>query len=145
MKQIFIFTMILAGIVTSCGKNDDSSSTNSAGTYTVKATITNGGVLYGGTIYIDTELGSDKSRDYSVFTDEHMKSMISKTEWEGSYDVKKSISVQINARTMGSNTLTENSVLRVTILKDGKEITAGEQKGIGDATGVVAGTNIILP
>lgn len=144
MKQIFIFTMILAGILTSCGKSDDSSSTNSAGTYTVKATITGGGLLNSGTIYIDTELGSE-TRDYSVITDEHMKSMIGKTEWEGSYDVKKSISVRINARTMGSNALTENSVLRVTILKDGKEIIADEQKGIGDAAGIVAGTNIILP
>ncbi len=141
MKKIFILmTIIWAGMSVSCSKNEEDSTGGSAtaGTYTVKATIENGGTLQGAVIHIDTELPQE-SKDYSVFTDSHVASMIGKTEWEGNYDIKKSIRVQVNARQT-----TESSVLTVYLLKDGKEIKKDERKGVGDASGLLASVSIIL-
>ncbi len=141
MKKIFILmTIIWAGMSVSCTKNEEDSTGGSAtaGTYTVKATIENGGTLQGAVIHIDTELPQE-SKDYSVFTDSHVASMIGKTEWEGNYDIKKSIRVQVNARQT-----TESSVLTVYLLKDGKEIKKDERKGVGDASGLLASVSIIL-
>lgn len=141
MKKFFIVMIVIwASVSFSCSKSETSSeeNTTSAGTYTVKAIIEGGGTLQGATIYTDTEL-QEESKSYSVFTDNHVASMIGKTEWEGSYDIKKSIKVQVNARET-----TEKSVLTVYLLKDGKEIKKDEQKGIGTVDGMVASVNIIL-
>lgn len=141
MKKFFIVMIVIwASVSFSCSKSETSSeeNTTSAGTYTVKAIIEGGGTLQGATIYTDTEL-QEESKSYSVFTDNHVASMIGKTEWEGSYDIKKSIKVQVNARET-----TEKSVLTVYLLKDGKEIKKDEQKGIGTVDGLVASVNIIL-
>ncbi len=129
-----------AGIATSCSNSDDNVTEGNPtpGTYTVKATIENGGILYGASIYIDTEL-QGSSKNYTVFTDTHLASMIGKTEWEGQYDIKKSIKVQINARST-----TEDSVLTVYLLKDGKEVNKDVRTGVGMADGLIGTVSIIL-
>lgn len=141
MKKIFILmTVIWTGMSFSCSKSETNSEENtaSAGAYTVKAIIEGGGTLQGATIYTDTEL-QEESKSYSVFTDNHVASMIGKTEWEGSYDIKKSIRVQVNARQT-----TEKSVLTVYLLKDGKEIKKDVQEGVGTVDGLLASVSIIL-
>lgn len=137
MKKIFILmTIIWAGMSVSCSENEEDSTGGSAtaGTYTVKATIENGGTLHGGTIYIDTELNGE-SRDYNLYD-----TITGKTEWEGSYDMKKSIKVQIDAR----GQLTEESVLTIYLLKDGIEIKKDVKKGIGYRGSLLADVSIIL-
>lgn len=141
MKKILVLVLVVwVGILASCSNRTDdvAGGTATAGTYTVKATIEEGGVLYGGTIYIDTEIQGE-SRDYSVFTDAHVASMVGKTEWEGRYSIKKSIKVQINARSTK-----ESSVLTVYLLKDGKEVKKDVRRGVGAADGLVASVSIIL-
>ncbi len=100
----------------------------------MKATIEKRGILNGGTIYIDTEL-SGESRDYNLYG-----TITGKTEWEGSYDMKKSIKTQIDAR----GQLAEESIFTLYLLKDGKKIKKNVKKGIGYQGSLLADVNIIL-
>lgn len=91
MKHYLMLALaVLAGIFTSCSKNDDESSGGgvyTSGLYTIKAVIRGGGVLKDGKITIDAELGN-KVKDLTIVNDSTLAKMNGKTEWEGKTRLK---------------------------------------------------------
>ncbi|GIZ14926.1 hypothetical protein [Capnocytophaga catalasegens] len=127
MKRILTLAGILILALVSCGKSDDGGTTEqkslTGGTYTIKATVTDG-ILTEAKIQMD--MYSDDSKEIKIPEAE----IKGKTQWSREYSFKRTTYVSVWAETNS-----DNSTLILELLKDGKvlkkETKVGKERLVG--------------
>ena len=121
MKQILTLVGILILALVSCGKSDNGGTIEqeslTGGTYTIKATVTDG-ILTEAEIQMD--MYSDDSKEIKIPEAE----IKGKTQWSREYSFKRTTYVSVWAETNS-----DNSTLILELLKDGKVVKKATKVG----------------